>query len=184
MTPLLTHWNYVFLALTHRYHDLRCFEIPLERFVPNEHILYDNLSNTSRQWFNSLRLMNVLSASCAKMFKYTNSFQKRLQKRSSYFTLVLAMQHMNGRAPIHHYNDVIMSLMAYLIISLTIVYPSINSVTDQRKHQSSATLAFGQGIHRWPVNFQHKWPVTREIFPFDNVIILPTWINSNRSMDK
>ena len=50
---------------------------------------------------------------------------------------------------------------------------------DQRKHQSSASLAFSWGIRRWPVNSLHKWPVTREIFPFDDVImywnIHPNW---------
>ena len=34
------------------------------------------------------------------------------------------------------------------------------------------SLAFVQGIHRWPVNFPHKWPVTRKMFPFDDVIML------------
>ena len=42
---------------------------------------------------------------------------------------------------------------------------------DQRKHQSSASLAFVWGIHRWPVNSPHKWPVTRKMFPFDDVIM-------------
>ena len=43
---------------------------------------------------------------------------------------------------------------------------------DQRKHQSPASLAFVRGIHRWPVNSPHKWPVTRRIFPFDDVIMI------------
>ena len=42
---------------------------------------------------------------------------------------------------------------------------------DQRKYQSSASLAFVRGIHRWPVNSPHKWPVTRKKFPSDDVII-------------
>ena len=42
---------------------------------------------------------------------------------------------------------------------------------DQRKHQSSASLAFVRGIHRWPVNSSHKGPVTRKMFPFDDVIM-------------
>ena len=42
---------------------------------------------------------------------------------------------------------------------------------DQRKHQSSASLAFVREIHRGPVNSPHKWPVTRKIFPFDDVIM-------------
>ena len=45
--------------------------------------------------------------------------------------------------------------------------------TDQRKHQSSASLAFVRGIHRRPVNSPYKWPVTREMFPFDDVIMCP-----------
>ena len=45
------------------------------------------------------------------------------------------------------------------------------SGADQRKHQSSASLAFVRGIHRGPVNSLHKWPVTRKMFPFDDVIM-------------
>ena len=41
-----------------------------------------------------------------------------------------------------------------------------------RKYQSSASLAFVRGIHRWPVNSPHKWPVTRKMFPFDDVIMM------------
>ena len=41
-----------------------------------------------------------------------------------------------------------------------------------RKHQSSTSLAFVRGIHRGPVNSPHKWPVTRKMFPFDDVIML------------
>ena len=62
---------------------------------------------------------------------------------------------------IWHYNSVIMSSMASQITSLTIVYSTVHSGADQRKHQSSASLAFVRGIHRWPVNSSHKWPVTR-----------------------
>ena len=39
------------------------------------------------------------------------------------------------------------------------------------KHQSSASLAFVWGIHRWSVNSTHNWPVTRKMFPFDDVIM-------------
>ena len=64
-----------------------------------------------------------------------------------------------------------MSLMASQITSLTIVYSTVYSDADQRKHQSSATLAFVRGIHRGPVNSPHKWQVTRKMFPFDDVIM-------------
>ena len=72
----------------------------------------------------------------------------------------------------HHYNDVIMGVMASQITSLAIVYSTGYSDADQRKHQSSASLAFVRGIHRWPVNSPHKGPVTRKIFPFDDVIMM------------
>ena len=61
--------------------------------------------------------------------------------------------------------------MASQITSLAIVYPIVYSDADQRKHQSSASLAFVRRIHRGPVNSPHKWPVTRKMFPFDDVIM-------------
>ena len=62
--------------------------------------------------------------------------------------------------------------IASQITSLTIVYSIVYSDADQRKHQSSASLAFVRGIHRVPGNFPHKWPVTRKMFPFDDVIMV------------
>ena len=52
-----------------------------------------------------------------------------------------------------------------------IVFSTVYPGADQRKHLSSASLAFVQGIHRWPVNSPHKWPVTRKMFPFDDIIM-------------
>ena len=72
----------------------------------------------------------------------------------------------------HHYSDVIMGAIASQITSLTIVYLIVYSDADQRKHQSSPSLAFVWGINRWPMNFPHKGPVTRKIYPFDDVIII------------
>ena len=82
-----------------------------------------------------------------------------------------------------------MSAMASLITSVLTVYSTVCS--DQRKHQSSASLAFvcvcvcvcvcvwgggggGGGIHRWPGT------VTRELFPFDDVIIFPNIYNRHK----
>ena len=76
-----------------------------------------------------------------------------------------------GQMTHYHYNDVIMNTMASQITSLTIVYSTVYSSTDQRKHQSFASLAFMWGIHRWPVNSPHKGSVTRKMFPFDDFII-------------
>ena len=54
-----------------------------------------------------------------------------------------------------HYSDVIMSAMASQVTSLTFVYSTVYSGADQRKHQTSASLAFVREIHRWPVNSPH-----------------------------
>ena len=81
---------------------------------------------------------------------------------------------LNGRRAgkyIYRYNDVIMSTMVSQTTSLTTVYSSVYSGADQRKHQSSATLAFVTGIHLWPVNSPHTGPVTWKMFPFDDVIM-------------
>ena len=47
-----------------------------------------------------------------------------------------------------HYGDVIMGMMPSQITSVSIVYSTVCSGTDQRKHQSSVSLAFVRGIHR------------------------------------
>ena len=80
---------------------------------------------------------------------------------------------------ITHYSDVIMGAMASQITSVTIVYSTVYSGAGPRKHQSSSSLAFVRGIHRWPVNSPHKRPVTRKMFQFDDVIIInhiETWV--------
>ena len=68
-----------------------------------------------------------------------------------------------------------MGAIASQITSLTIVYSTVYADADQRKHQSSASLASVRGIHRGAVNFPHKWPVTRKMFPFDDVIMNEKW---------
>ena len=52
-----------------------------------------------------------------------------------------------------------------------IVYSTVNWGATERKHQSSASLAFMRGIHWWPVKSPHQGPVTRKMFPFDDVIL-------------
>ena len=81
------------------------------------------------------------------------------------------LQRLTSKQLRDHYDDVIMTTLASQITSLTVVYSIVYSGVDQRKHQSSASLAFVRGIHRGPVNSPHKWPVTRKMFPFDDVIM-------------
>ena len=71
-----------------------------------------------------------------------------------------------------YYNDVTMGAMASQITSITIVYSTVYSGADQRKYQSSASLAFLRGIYQSPVNSPHKGPVTRKLFPFGDVIMV------------
>ena len=75
--------------------------------------------------------------------------------------------------------------MASQITSLMIAYSTVYSGTDQRKHQSSASLAFLREFAGDWRNFPHKGPVTRKMFPFDDVIIFSkiaievgTWMSS------
>ena len=67
--------------------------------------------------------------------------------------------------------DIIMGTIASQITSLRIVYSTVYSDADQRKCQSSASLAFVWGIHGRPVNSPHKLPVMRKMFPFDDVMM-------------
>ena len=96
----------------------------------------------------------------------------RLLSRSYYTVIKKASCYINVH---HHYTDVIMGAIASQITSLTIVYSTVYSGADQRKHQRSASLAFVRGIHRGPVNSPHKWPVTRKMFPFDDDILIFIW---------
>ena len=50
-----------------------------------------------------------------------------------------------------------MSAMASQLTSLTFGYSTVYSGADQRKHHSTASLAFMRGIHRWAGNSPHKW---------------------------
>ena len=64
------------------------------------------------------------------------------------------------RPNVDRYSGVIMSAMASLITSVTIICSNICSGAEQRKHQNSASLSFVRGIHRWPVVSRTKgqWP--------------------------
>ena len=83
----------------------------------------------------------------------------------------LALPSYNWDIALKLYSDVIRGAMASQITSLTIVYSTVYSGAGQRKCQSSALLAYVRGIHRWPANSPHKWPVTRKMFLFDDVMM-------------
>ena len=65
-----------------------------------------------------------------------------------------------------------MGAMASQITSLKVIYSIVYSGTDQKKLLKLSLLAFVRGIHRSPVNSPHKEPVTRNMFLFDDVIMV------------
>ena len=84
----------------------------------------------------------------------------------------LPKQMITQSVDIYHYSDVKMSAMASQITGVSIVYSTTCSSANQRKHQSSASLTFGRGIHLWQVNSPHKGSVTRKMFPFGDDIMM------------
>ena len=71
-----------------------------------------------------------------------------------------------------HYIDVIMRAMASQITGVTIVYVAF--IHAQIKENIKARRywpLFVRWIHRWAINYSHKEPLTRKMFPFDNVIM-------------
>ena len=88
---------------------------------------------------------------------------------SLYHSLTLT-RHRRWRLTQGHCNDIIMSAMVSQITGVSMVCFALCSGAHQRKHQNSASLALVRGSRRWPVNSPHKRPVTRKMFPYDDVI--------------
>ena len=95
-----------------------------------------------------------------------SSVLKKADKLNLSLSFDIFMSVAGGAFSENHYCDVIMGAMASQITNPTIVYSIVYSGAEQRKHQSSASLAFVRGIHRWPANSPNKWRVTRKMFPF------------------
>ena len=93
------------------------------------------------QWVISRKTDNIATAQ-----------QNTTKARKMYWDILFNDNSDNG---ITH-SDVIMSVMTSQITGVSIVYSTVCSGADQRKHQSSASLVFVRGIFRWPVNTPHK----------------------------
>ena len=78
------------------------------------------------KFVNFKHISNILSNSCSSLIPW---------KACDFEFLEKVEQHT-------HYSDVIVGTIASQITSLTIVYSTVYSDTDQRKYQSSASLAF------------------------------------------
>ena len=140
VTPLLIHWSYCSLALSHLCST--CVELCM--YMVPDFLCFVVV----RLWLLLPWSFRVAALALEQLFDCPNGITV---------------------APTH-YDDVIVGVMASQITSLTIVYSTIYSDADQRKHQSSASLAFaGNSPGTW--EFPHKWPVTRKMSPFDHVFM-------------
>ena len=141
-------------------------EVPTVHIDNNSQLVHTRAwSRASNNLLSELMLTDIIDAiwrHCATTIYYISA-------RSQYMIQIdnsLFVPSFGGTVPLPW------RAIATQITSRMIVYSMVNSSVDQRKHQSSASLAFVRGIHRWPVNSPHKWPVTRKMFPFDDVIML------------
>ena len=108
--------------------------------------------------FTDQRCIPLKKASDAEFDVFVDlRLNKRLSKQSRRCcsfrcTIALVLTWLNLRLLVQqnpmHYIDVIMTTMASQITSFTVVYSTVYSDADQRKHQSYASLAFVWGIHR------------------------------------
>ena len=105
--------------------------------------------------------------SCSEFGEYLSV----VREQSNFYKLFVDMMAILWTTIISMFLNIIMITTAFQITSVSIVYLTVCSGPGQRKHQSSASLAFVRGIHRGPVNSPHKRPVTRKVVPFDDVIM-------------
>ena len=92
-----------------------------------------------------------------------------LSQRTSNAERISILWRHYGRSP--HYNDVTMSSIASQITSLTIVYSTglfgCRSKNTSKLRVTGLCAGNSPGTGELP----HKWPVTRKMFPFDDVIM-------------
>ena len=113
-------------------------------------------------WFWMLTISNNVSFGIWNNWKWLKRFPEIFWQFEVWMTMIYRWQDCSiankldllqaicGEYSLIDYNDIIMGAMASQITSLTIVYSTVYSGADQRKHQSSASLAFARGIHRSP----------------------------------
>ena len=80
----------------------------------------------------------------------TNAFGASFCYKQPPFHVIWNLNLNNTTARVMHCSDVTMSTMASQTTSVSIVYSTVYSDADQRKHQSSASLAFVRGTGEFP----------------------------------
>ena len=72
-----------------------------------------------------------------------------LKKLTKFSQTTIEIQWRFSQACDNYYSDVIMSAMASQINGISVVYSTVCSGANQRKHKSSALLAFVSRSDRW-----------------------------------
>ena len=83
----------------------------------------------------------------------------------------------------YHYSEVIMSTLAFQTTGVSIVYSTVCSGVDQRKHQSSASLAICAGNSQVAGEFPAQRPVTRSFDVFFICAWINVWVNKRLAGD-
>ena len=129
--------------------------------------LHNGISYTGKMpslyWIRALVPCIARVISSNHGIEYSGWLGSHLPKRKEFSRVISVLR--------YHYSDVIMSVMASQITGVLIVYSIVCSGAGQRKHQSSTSLVFVKGIHRWLVNSLHEEPVTHRLFPFDHQLL-------------
>ena len=121
-------------------------------------ILYDIINTNSFIWSLPINVCFIIDIQLWFIFSFQisiwaifyqfHNWNKYINEKLICIISVLYLLLLHASDAVKHYNDVIMTMMASQITSLTVVYSTFYSNADQRKHQSSASLAFVWGFHR------------------------------------
>ena len=146
----------------------------LQRQLSDQQI-YSLLRYASYQRFDGTLFLTYSYVTTQKMIMTMPQFvHSNCRRKGRYLPLisVITSNHwpLGCVAGLLHYSDTIMSPKTSQITSVSSVNSIIFSDAEQRKYQSSASLAFLRGIHQWLVNSLHKGPVTQKMFPFDDIM--------------
>ena len=161
-------WLYSTTTYSNSQYEPHVFRNPFRgRYCPTKGVISPNLP-----WHHCKLFCLQTSRRQGVNYNFTSNI-------CTYFTTPCPQAKHHPNMAFTHYNDVTMSAMVSQIASLGIVY----SGGDQRKHQSPASLVFVRGIHQWPVCSPHKGPVTRKMFPFDDVS-MPVLSDTIRTMPR
>ena len=113
-------------------------------------------------------IVHLLNTSVPRLYRIYNISHKTCTPFCLFCVVVATISALATSVHWLHYSDVTMSAIASQITRITSVYSTVCSGAD-KKNQSTLSLAFVRGIHRWAVNSPHKGPVTWKRFPFHDV---------------